>query len=168
MKSAAKKLIVFVVVACGAGWLLLDGSAFAASSSGGGGKFVVVINAKNPIKGQGKSVGELRQLVKRLYLKERSTWPNGSAEAKPFSRPSDAEEQAVLIKHVLQMSEAELAAHWMSLKQKNGTTPPRKVKSERMLMKFIGKFDGGFGVASAESAQKLGDDLAVLFEIPSS
>ncbi len=109
-------------------------------------EFAVVVNAKNGTSG---SQEEIRREVKRTFMKQQSSW-TGNIDAFPLDRdPSNAAHQAFL-KNVLQMSEQELDAHWLSMKQQQGQTPPRVVGSTRILLRLIGKKEGGMGVVNVD------------------
>lgn len=103
-----------------------------------------------------------KALIKKLFLKELTQWPGG-VEAKPYAREAAAAEQVALLKDVLGMSDAELARHWLKMKNQNGTTPPKDVDSERMLLKYIAKSDGAFGVVKLDAA-KGAEGVKILFE----
>lgn len=121
-------------------------------------KYAVVVNTNNACK-LGKS--EAQALIKKLFLKQLTDWPDGT-KAKPFGRDHGEAALTAFVKEVVGMNDAELARHWLKLKNQNGTTPPKEVKSDRMLLKYIGKYDGAFGVVSLDEAQKDGS-VKVLF-----
>lgn len=120
--------------------------------------FAVVVNSGNSIEFD--SIDAARNEVKRLYLKQASAWSN-RVDAAPYGRADDTPEQAAFLEQVLGMSTAELARHWISEKNRNGTVPPKDVTSDRMLAKFIEKYDGAFGVVTPAEAEEHG--LRVLF-----
>jgi len=101
--------------------------------------------------------------IKRLFLKEQRDWSSG-VRAKPLDRKSDSVEHAVFLKIILDMSEAEFAAHWLTLKQKTGETPPRVVKRTRTLIRVVSKKKGAFAVIKASQAKSLGDAVKVIYE----
>src|SRR5688500_15519021 len=120
--------------------------------------YALVVNANNPAKDGSDAA---RKMVKTLYLKDLTRWADG-IEAKPYGRESRSAEQAVFLTEVLGMSEAELARHWLRLKNQNGTTPPKEVDSDRLLLKHVARHDGAFGVVKLENAKA--DGVRVLFE----
>jgi hypothetical protein len=120
--------------------------------------YAIVVNAKCPAKETGEAA---RKLVKTLYLKDLTRWADG-IEAKPYGREARTTEHAAFLAEVLGMSEAELARHWLRLKNMNGTTPPKEVDSDRLLIKHVARHDGAFGVVKAENAK--GEGVRVLFE----
>ena len=121
-------------------------------------KYAVVVNAKNtcPIRGE-----KARSTIKKLFLKQTSKWPSGAA-AKPYGRKAGKEIDA-FAKHVLGMGNAELARHWLKMKNMNGTTPPKAVSSDRMLLKYVAKYEGAFGIVTAAAA-KSAKGVKILYE----
>ena len=111
--------------------------------------FAVVVNVANECKLEGEAV---TGLVKKLFLKQLTKWPDG-LDARPYARERGAE-QAAFLQQVLCMEEAELARHWLKMKTMNGTTPPRSVGSDRMLLKYVEKHDGAFGVVALDVARE--------------
>ncbi len=101
-----------------------------------------------------------RQEVRQLFLRNASEW-SSKQEAKPFSPSGGEPMHAAFLTGVLQMSEAELARHWITMKNKHGIAPPKEVSSSKMMLKYVGRFEGGFGVVAKEDAE--GADLRVLF-----
>lgn len=120
--------------------------------------YVVVVNANNPSK---ETADAAKKTVKALFLKELSRWSDG-VEARPYSREANATEQTVFVKEVLGMTPAELARHWLKLKNMNGSTPPTEVDTDRMLLKHVARHDGAFGVVKKKNAEAAG--VRILFE----
>ncbi len=113
--------------------------------------FAVVVNAGNTYSADDAG---LKTQIKRLYLKESSSWPSGD-EALPFGRADDSPEQLAFMKNVLGMSANELEGHWLKLKQISGETPPRAIGSGRILARQIGKNPGAFGIFPLADAQTI-------------
>ncbi|MBL4596459.1 MAG: hypothetical protein JKX99_07765 [Robiginitomaculum sp.] len=124
--------------------------------------YAVVINAENTFSGDETA---MKEQIKRLYLKEQSSWPGG-VEAVPFGREADSAEQSAFVKSVLNMSGSEVVGHWLKLKQVRGETPPRGVGSARILARQIGKQPGAFGIVLASEAGAIANSK-VLFEFSS-
>ena len=122
-------------------------------------QWALVVNTANPCKDTGDAA---KATIKRLFLKELTQW-SGGLDAKPYAREAASAEHVAFLKLVLGMSEAELARHWLKMKNMSGTTPPKDVDSERMLLKYIAKTPGAFGVVKIESA-KGAEGVRVLFE----
>lgn len=123
-------------------------------------RFVVVVNAKNDIKGDTKKVIDD---IKKLFLRTQKQWSsriNGKPiEGKPFDRDVNSDAHKAMLTGILKISEAKLTSHWMKMKQKNGTTKPRAVKSSSSLIRFIKKYEGAFGIMTREEAEKAGFSL---------
>lgn len=121
-------------------------------------EYAVVVNAANDFA----DAGSAKNVIKQLFLKDRGDWPNKAKdESKPFGRTAGTPETKAFLAQVLGMTEAELAKHWIALKQKTGQTPPREVETDDMLLRFVAKFPGGFGVVKADAAKA--DGVKVLF-----
>jgi len=120
--------------------------------------YALVVNDKNPASTKGDTT---KGLVKDLFLKNLGQWPGG-LEAKPYAREATSAEMTAFGKQVLGMSEAEIARHWLRLKNSNGNTPPRAVDSDRLMLKFVARHEGAFGVLRADAAKAEG--IKVLFE----
>ena len=120
-------------------------------------EYAVVIQASNTYSDNPES---MKQVVKQLFLKQRSEWPNKIA-AKPFARPADNAAHQAFLKHVVQMSEVELAGHWISVKQRTGQAAPREIARDSLLFKLIAKYDGALAVVVKESVQS--DQIRILF-----
>ncbi len=140
--------------------LLLAGVMLAAGGSpAAAAEYAVIVNAANPDAGKGEA---LREVVKRLFLKEQTTWPSGTP-AQPLARPADSPAQKAFVAKVLGMDQATLDQHWLRLKQTKGETPPREVGSALILTRLVSKYEGAFSVVSAEEAAALPEGVAVLF-----
>lgn len=122
-------------------------------------KYAVVVNTENSVEFENEEAA--RHEVKKLFLKSATEW-HGGLEAKPFARDAGDAVQSAFVKEVLEMDKAELARHWVSVKNKNGVTPPKEVGSDKMLGKYIGKYEGGLGFMEVTAANKA--DVRILFE----
>lgn len=120
------------------------------------GTYAVIVNSKNKCTQTGNAA---KSTVKKLFLKQLSKWPDGTA-AKPYGRKGA--EQGAFVKNVLGMGDAELARHWLKMKNMNGTTPPKGVSSDRMVLKYVAKHAGAFGIVKM-SAAKGAKDVKVLY-----
>lgn len=112
--------------------------------------YAVIVNTKNKCIRKGAAA---KATVKKLFLKQMAKWPDGTA-ARPYGRKSGGTEQGAFVKVVLGMGDAELARHWLKMKNMNGTTPPKGVSSDRMVLKYVAKHDGAFGVIKMSEAKK--------------
>lgn len=125
------------------------------------GEYAIVTNASNSYRADEST---LRTVLKQLYLKQRSQWPNSIA-AKPFGRPAGSSEHQVWLSHILGLRQSELAKHWLSLKQRNGETAPQEVESDEILLKLVAKYPGAFGVVPRDKASSA-RGVVVLLTIP--
>lgn len=123
------------------------------------GAYALIVNTENTVSGD---LEQNKKLIKALYLKERSQWAGG-AEAKPFGRPAGHDAHVALRDQILSMTEAELTKYWLDQKQKTGATPPREVDTASMLIKFVAKYEGAFGVVAREEAEAAASEVRVLF-----
>ncbi len=138
---------------------MIMGALFAVSLPVEAAEYAVIVNANNPDAGKGAA---MKEVVKRLFLKEQTSWPGGPP-AKPLARPASSPAQQAFAVEVLGMDQAALDQHWLHLKQTKGETPPRAVGSALILMRLVGKYPGAFSVVTAEEAARLPDGVAVLF-----
>jgi len=136
------------------GALLLLGLAGPAQAA----EYALVVNAANPASDD----AETRQIIKRLYLKEASSWPDG-AEAQPFAREAGTPEQTAFYTQVLGMDETAVDEHWLRVKQVKGETPPRSIGSSRIIYRLVGKYAGSFAVVSADEIADAPAEVKVLF-----
>lgn len=130
-----------------------------AQTAAGAGKYAVIVHPSNKYTAESTA---MHKLVKQLYTKERTAWP-GKGKARPFGRKPGSAEKEAFRTYILDLSEAELAKHWIALKQRTGQTAPRALNSARMAIKMVAKYEGAFIVVSAEEAQAAGTDVRVLF-----
>ena len=120
--------------------------------------FAVIVNTSNAFA----DTNTAKATVKKLFLKDLTQWRDGT-EARPYARQASTAEHTAFLKGVLNMSEAELARHWLKVKNMNGTTPPKEVDSDRMLIKHVAKHQGALGVVSIQAAKEA-TGIKVLFE----
>jgi len=125
-------------------------------------EYAVIVNKANVYKAE---ESQARVLIKKLFLKERSKWPDAkSTEAKAFDRPTDDPAHQAFVKVILGSKEALLAQHWIDLKQKTGVTAPRKVKTENMIIKFVSKKPGAFGITTLKFAEANKENCRIFFK----
>ena len=121
--------------------------------------YAVIVNTKNKCIRKGVAA---KATVKKLFLKQMTKWPNGTA-ARPYGRKAGGSEQSAFVKSVLGMGDAELARHWLKMKNMNGITPPKGVSSDRMVLKYIEKHGGAFGIVRVSEAKK-SKGVKILYE----
>ena len=126
-------------------------------------KFSIVINAANKTDPRSPRI---KLLLKQLYLKMKSEWPQGM-KAEPIARPLDSNEQIAFTQVLLNMTEAELADYWLTLKQRTGQTQPRPVSSDTVLFKLLSKRKGAFSIVNQDVVESLPKNVVVLLTISS-
>lgn len=122
--------------------------------------FALVVNPANSVSG---SEGELKQTIKRLYLSERTDWPDGN-KARPIMPMEGSPEYSALFDSVLEMSTAEWATHWVRLKQQTGQTPPQNFNG-RMALKVVERSEGGMAFLPLTEAEAAGGSVKILLRI---
>ena len=118
--------------------------------------FMVVVNANNRTSG---SEAELRELVRRLYLKQEPQWPSGLYSL-PFARPAEDATTAAFAEAVLGMTPEALDAYWAD----QGKAPPNPIASARELFRQISRNEAAVSVVARSEAEKLPAKVRVLFE----
>lgn len=119
--------------------------------------YVVIVNDKNNFSGSKK---ELVEQVKQLFLKRKGNWPDGT-KARPLGVPNGSSEYQSFLQHVLDMSDSQLAQHWLRIKQINGKTQPDEINNARVLAKIVARHKGAFAVVASETT--LPEGVKVLF-----
>lgn len=123
-------------------------------------EFFVVVNSSNGTSG---SQDDIRREIKRVFLKQQSSW-QGNIDAFPLDRNTTSAAHLAFIKNVLQMNEQELGNHWLSMKQQQGKTRPRVVGSTRILLRLVGKKEGGMGVVAVKDYAATSANVRALFK----
>ena len=121
--------------------------------------FAVIVNRANPLSGAHE---ELSSLVARLFLKQQRVWPN-QVLSRVYDREPSSPEHQKFVEAILKMSEGRLSVHWVKMKQVSGETPPRVIRSDKILFRFIEKHKGGVGIVKSSEAQNLPSSLKILF-----
>lgn len=93
---------------------------------------VVIVNKENPVSSL--SAEEAR----RFFLLNSKIWPSGS-KIKPINRNKSSSVKKSFIKSVLKMTPEDYEQHWIYIKQKSGETEPKAVKSNKFILKIVGK-----------------------------
>jgi len=127
------------------------------------GDYVVVVNEANTFSADAE---QMRNQVRRYFLKESKNWPDGS-NVVPFARkPGNASYDAMLV-GILGMNQSEFDAHWARKKQTTGDTRPRSVGSSNILLRLIKRDAGTIGVIEKADAGKIPAGVKILFEFTS-
>ncbi len=136
-------------------------SAFSMVTSVVAADFVVIVNSKNTYSA---SETEMKNVVKRIFLKQQSSWPGGST-TKVFDGKKGGLVQAAFSASMLKMDDVALASYWLGLKQKTGETPPRNVGSKNSMIKLVSKYDGAIGIIDKASAEDASGQVKILMDI---
>lgn len=125
-----------------------------------GESIAIIVNRNNSLSGTPE---ELTSLVARLFLKQQRDWPN-DVPSRVYDREPDSPEHQLFVERVLKMSEGRLSSHWVKMKQLSGETPPRVIRSRRILLRFIEKHKGGIGIVKTDDVKGLPPSIKVLFK----
>lgn len=106
--------------------------------------FYILVNSTNDAKAEGDAG---LALMRRLYLKQQMAWPDGEPSLF-FARTDGSQEEMAFRAVVLSMSNSELSAHWIRMKQMRGLAPPRAVDSTRILIRQLQSRPEAIGVVS--------------------
>lgn len=153
MKALSKKLAKLLAVG-----VLVAGATVGISAQAQAADYAVVVNAANAYSAD---EADMKNVVKRIYLKQQTSWPNGT-EGEPFAREDSSAEQTAFNAAVLGMDAAAHSDYWIKLKQTEGSVAPRSVGASSILMRQIARKPGGFGVVAA--SEPLVDGVKVLFK----
>jgi hypothetical protein len=61
------------------------------------------------------------------------------------------------------MNDDEVEAYWLSFKQREGQTPPRKIGTVKSLIKLVERNPGGVSFVAVSDIETLPDTVKVLF-----
>ena len=126
--------------------------------------FAVVVNAQLPELETVQALPDVQKqkLIRQLYLKERTFWPQGTPAA-PMARPAGRRIQDAFTSVILEMQENQLTSHWSKVKQISGTSSVRAINRDRTLLRLIEKKPGAFGVVKQKALDViLPDNVQVL------
>ena len=122
--------------------------------------YLIIKNADNLIDAE--SEDEKKNIIKPLYLKLRSNWPN-NVEAEPFAPEVESEAHKQFVNNVLGMTAKEVDTHWARLKQTIGAVPPRGISSESIALRQVKRKEGAFAVVPAGTELPAGVDIFLTF-----
>jgi ABC-type phosphate transport system substrate-binding protein len=99
---------------------------------------VVIVNKENPVSSL--SVEEAR----RFFLLNSKIWPSGG-KIKPINRNKSSAVKKSFISSILKMTPEDYEQHWIYIKQKSGETEPKTVRSNKFVLKIVGKDTNAVG-----------------------
>lgn len=160
----SKRLARHVRIAgwCLAGALLASCAMFSSPTQSAKPEYVVLTHPANT---EGESGQLMRDVVRKIFLKQRAYWPNGRP-AKALVPPEGSAARMAFIEHVVAMSPDVLEEYWQFLARRTGETPPEVVEPQWLMLERLRTDDGAFGIVTKEAASDTGHDLVVLFSFP--
>ncbi len=99
-------------------------------------RIVVVVSPKNPINSL--TAAELE----RILLRKTSLWPNGQAIT-VYERPVKTTIRRAFSEKVLKKEPEALREYWMNLKLTRGLKPPKVLRSEKLIKRYLERVGGG-------------------------
>jgi ABC-type phosphate transport system substrate-binding protein len=93
---------------------------------------VVIVNKENPVSALSDAE------VRRFFLLNSKIWPSGG-KIKPINRNKSSSVKKSFLSLVLKMTPDDYEQHWIYIKQKSGETEPKTVKSNKFVLKIVGK-----------------------------
>jgi len=123
-------------------------------------EFALIVNHRNAYL---DNLSQMRNKVKKIFLKQNKKWPHNIGKVKRYCRGSNSSEQRAFNQFVLKMPMAKLKKYWITRKQRFGDSPPQEIKSSRVVMRLVAKSKGAFAVVKKTDLKKLPKNLRVLF-----
>ncbi len=127
-------------------------------------QFAVIVNSENNYYA---SSDEIKTIISQMYLKKRPNWPNGM-KSMPFTPNDHSTEQQAFNENILKMNQAQLTQYWTAVKQKTGDSPPKEVKSPKLMLIIVAKYPGAFGVVPVENISEDESGIRILYEFETS
>ncbi len=109
---------------------------------------VVIVNKENPVNSL--TVDEVR----RYFLLDSKNWPSGS-KIKPINLHKSSTTKNYFLNKILKMTLNDYDHFWLSMKQKSGETEPKTVKSNKFVLKIVGKDAKAIGYLPEDYFNKL-------------
>jgi len=133
---------------------LLSLSNFAISADD---QVAIIVNTSN-------SVGSLAPAdIHRIFLGDKSTWPNGKHIFLVMAPPGSSE-RAIVLKDIYKMSEAEYAKYFLQAAFTGAVSaPPKDAASAAEVKQLVAANPGAIGYVKAQDAD---DSVKVLLKVP--
>jgi hypothetical protein len=109
---------------------------------------VVIVNIDNPAASL--SVSD----VQKYFLNKTKSWPSGG-KVKPINRNNKSSVKKDFVSSALGMSLQDYQQYWMGVKQRSGETEPKVVRSNKFVLKIVGKSKAAIGYLPASYFEKL-------------
>lgn len=153
------KIVAAFVVLLGA-ILFSPGAALAALPDAAKGTYLVLVNANNRYSGD---YADMIATIRRLYLKQQSAWPDLPGSV-PLARYPDSDAHKAFRQIILDMSKAELEAHWQRLEAGSAQRRPTVVVGAKRVLRQVARKKGAFSVIRETEARKLPAKTRILFK----
>lgn len=105
---------------------------------------LVIVNAKNP------TATLSSEEVRKYFLKEQATWPNGE-KVRSVDRMGNPSEKKAFLERIVKLSDHELEKFWVSKRYEKGTPVPPKLHSDNEVIEYVLSFDGAIGYVNSKS-----------------
>ena len=109
---------------------------------------VVIVNKDNPTASLSASD------VQKYFLNKTKNWPSGG-KVKPINRNDESSVKKDFVSSALGMSLQDYQQYWMGVKQRSGETEPKVVRSNKFVLKIVGKSKVAIGYLPASYFEKL-------------
>lgn len=120
--------------------VFLSGSSLGARAE----DLAVIVNAKNP-------VGNLSPTeIRKYFLKEKQTWPNGE-KIRSVDRNGNSAERRAFLEKVLKLSEDEMEHYWISLRYQKGVAVPPRLNTDQEVVEYVAAYEGAIGFVNSKS-----------------
>ncbi|MBT5470802.1 MAG: hypothetical protein HOK41_09385 [Nitrospina sp.] len=117
-------------------------------SSAWGGSVVVIVNKENPARSLSPSD------VSKYFLSKVKSWPNGG-KVKPINRNNKSSVKKDFVSASLGMSIQDYEQYWIGVKQRSGEVEPKVVRSNKFVLKIVGKNKDAIGYLPAKYFESL-------------
>jgi ABC-type phosphate transport system substrate-binding protein len=117
----------------------------------------VIVNPSNTVAGL--SLADIH----KIFLGEKSTWPNGKHIYLIMAAPGSAE-RAVILKNVYKMSENDYAKYFLQASFTGAiSAPPKDAASSAQVKQLVAENPGAIGYVNQ---QDVGDSVKVILKVP--
>ncbi len=117
----------------------------------------VIVNPSNTVSGL--SLADIH----KIFLGEKSTWPNGKHILLVMAAPGSAE-RAVILKNVYKMSENDYAKYFLQASFTGAiSAPPKDAASTAQVKQLVAENPGAIGYVNE---QDVGDSVKVILKVP--
>lgn len=123
------------------------------------GVYAIIVNKNNDFQADRPG---LKEVLRTIFLRERSDWPSGLPAA-PYARPRDGQEEQGFVSEILNLSSESVAEYWLDMKRTDGRKSPVMIESDELLFRLVSTYEGAVGVCSnAALSHPEAEDVRVL------